>query len=70
LSFAGGERGLGPLANQTALLLGKSGIEVEHEGIGIGAKSATMNGTRCAISPEMNAGTEGPMGFSRRPCSG
>ena len=38
MRLAGGERGLRPLGDQPPLLLGERGIEVQHEGIGIGAK--------------------------------
>ena len=51
-----GKRRFRPPRNHGSFLLGERREQVEHERIGIGApSSATMNATRCAISPEMNA---------------
>ena len=42
-------------SDQRPLFLGQRGVEVQHERVGVAPSSATMNGTRCAIRPEMNA---------------
>jgi hypothetical protein len=42
-----------PLRDHPALLFGERSVDVQHEGVGVGPRSATMKEALCFISPEM-----------------
>lgn len=50
--LARSEGGSCALRDQPALLLGQCRVQVQHEGIGIGAELGDMNGTRCTAGNE------------------
>jgi len=51
--LGGGQGGNRALADHRALALGKGGVKVQHERLDVRPDSATTNGTRWAIKPEM-----------------